>query len=294
MSTVTLEQLDANLDLVMQARPDFLINENRPQLYQADATRKGVLPPESVDLIITSPPYNVGMPYDDKGCGDSMSYCDYAKFSAKWLANCYHWARPTARLCVNVAIDKNKNGKHPLSADLTQWAMAAGWKYHATILWNEGNISRRTAWGSWCSASAPHIIAPVETIIVLYKDVWKRANQGSNDITPDEFKEWVFGIWNFNGESAKRVGHEAPFPLELPRRLIKLLSFQGDTVLDPFSGSGSTMVATINNYRTALGIEVEAKYCELTAQRLEKLCGVKLKPSLAAERKTSMQKCWTL
>ena len=90
-------------------------------------------------------------------------------------------------------------------------------------------------------AAPPHVIAPVETIIVLYKDEWKRKRPGENDITGEEFKDWVGGCWSFNGESAKRIGHEAPFPRELPRRCIKLFSFVGDVVLDPFMGSGTTL-----------------------------------------------------
>ena len=91
-----------------------------------------------------------------------------------------------------MGLDKNKGGKYPVAADVTNLAMKVGWKYHATIVWNEGNISRRTAWGSWKSASAPHVIAPVEVILsVMYKNEWKRENQGENDITADEFKEWA-------------------------------------------------------------------------------------------------------
>ena len=259
------------------------------KILHADSTRSDILESESVDLIITSPPYNVGMPYNGNIADDSVSYEEYKEFSCSWLANCYHWAKTTARLCVNVSIDKNKNGKQPLSADITQWAMNQGWKYHATILWNEGNISCRTAWGSWKSASAPHIIAPVETIIIFYKDHWKRKRQGENDITADEFKKWVLGIWNFNGESGKRIGHDAPFPLELPRRLIKLLSFKNDIVLDPFLGSGSTLIEAINNFRQAIGIELENKYCKLSVNRIKKLCGVKLKVSRSEKRQLSIK-----
>lgn len=182
-------------------------------------------------------------------------------------------------MCVNVSLDKNKNGKQPLSADITRWAMDAGWLYHATIIWNENNISRRTAWGSWKSASAPHVIAPVETIIVLYKDSWKRENKGQDDITGEEFKDWVLGNWYFNGESAKRVGHEAPFPKELPKRCIKLFSFVGDTVLDPFSGSGTTMIEALDNDRNTIGIELERKHCQTSIRRIEKECSQRLEQS---------------
>ncbi len=241
--------------------PDF-------NIIHGDTTQRSVFKGNSADLIVTSPPYNLGMEYSGDSGDDFMDYDDYLEFSEKWLANAYHWTRDTGRLCLNIGLDKNKGGKRPTAADLTRIAMDVGWNYHATIIWNEGNISRRTAWGSWKSASAPHIIAPVEVIIVLHKGDWKRLNQGDNDITGDEFKDWVKGVWAFNGESAKRVGHEAPFPRELPRRCIKLFSFVGDVVLDPFLGSGTTIIEAIANGRYGVGIEREEKYCELAEQRI--------------------------
>ncbi len=245
-------------------------------IFNADATNKSSLKKESVDLTITSPPYNLGKLYNGSAEGDSMNYKDYP-FTKKWLSNCYYWTKSSGRLCVNVSLDKNKNGKQPLSSDITQLAIKAGWKYHATIIWNEGNISRRTAWGSWKSASAPHVIAP-ETIIILYKDQWKRKHPGENDITGDEFKDWVKGVWSFGGESAKRIGHEAPFPRELPRRCIKLFSFIGDTIFDPFLGSGTTLIEAIMHRREAIGLELEEKYCALAKKRINKECKVKLDP----------------
>ena len=248
----------------------------------------------SVDLTVTSPPYNVGKAYDGKQESDSIEYEKYLKFTEKWLANCYHWTKSTGRLCANVSLDKNRNGKQPLSADVTKIAMDVGWKYHATIVWNEGNISRRTAWGSWKSASAPHVIAPVETIIVLYKDEWKRLRPGDSDISADEFKEWVFGVWAFNGESGKRIGHEAPFPRELPKRCVKLFSFEGDVILDPFVGSGTTMIEAINNNRVAVGIEKEKEYCELTLKRIRNECNLELRTSLRRKQAKSILKSWSI
>ena len=238
------------------------------QIIHGDCTKIKTLAIDSVDLTVTSPPYNLGMEYTGNSKDDFLEYDDYLKFSRKWMGNIFEWTRTTGRFCLNVGLDKNKGGKRPVCADLTRIAMELGWKYHATIVWNEGNISRNTAWGSWKSASAPHIIAPVEVIIVFYKDKWKRERQGKNDITADEFKDWVKGIWSFPGESAKRVGHPAPFPRELPKRCIKLLSFVGDTVLDPFCGSGTTMLEAVANNRNAVGIEMEDKFCELTKKRL--------------------------
>lgn len=294
-ATITWERLNLGLSRVMESEYRAGRPDEAPALIQGDATLRGTMGKDSVDLIVTSPPYNVGKEYSGTADDDAVSYQQYLRFTKKWLQSCYHWTRPTGRLCVNVSIDKNKNGKQPLSADITRIAMECGWRYHATILWNEGNISRRTAWGSWKSASAPHVIAPVETIVVLYKDEWKRERQGKNDITADEFKNWVLGIWSFNGESAKRVGHEAPFPRELPKRCIKLFSFVGDVVLDPFAGSGTTMVEALEHGRVAKGIEVEARYCKLIKERVERECGVKLKSSSGkAPPRRSIKDCWEI
>ena len=265
------------------------------KLIHGDSLLKSTLKPESVDLIVTSPPYNVGKAYSGSAKEDSIAYNPhYLNWTKKWLSNCYHWTRPTGRLCVNVSLDKNKYGKAPLSADVTRLAMEVGWLYHATLIWNENNISRRTAWGSWMSASAPHIIAPVETIIVLYKGEWKRERPGLNDITAEEFKEWVLGTWTFNGESGKCIGHEAPFPRELPKRCIKLFSFKGDTVLDPFVGSGTTMIEACLNGRSAIGIEKEKKYCALTKQRIYKECKVKFKKSPPAKVSKYISNSWEI
>lgn len=137
------------------------------------------------------------------------------------------------RFCLNIPLDKNKGGQQSVCADITTIAKQVGWKYHSTIIWNEQNISRRTAWGSWLSASAPYVIAPVEVIVVLYKNRWKKiSGSRKSDISKKEFMEWTNGVWNFMGESKKKVGHPTPFPVELPKRCIKLFSFVGDTILD--------------------------------------------------------------
>jgi site-specific DNA-methyltransferase (adenine-specific) len=115
------------------------------------------------------------------------------------------------------------------------------------------------------------VIAPVETIIVLYKETWKRDAKGrTSDIQRDEFLQWTNGVWAFNGESKKRIGHPAPFPIELPRRCIKLFSFVDDLVLDPFLGSGTTAIAALQNNRRVIGVEFDSKYCELALKRLKK------------------------
>ncbi len=223
---------------------------------------------ESIDLIVTSPPYNVDIQYNSNE--DDLTYEEYLKFSRAWMSRCYGWLKSDGRFCLNIPLDKNKGGQQSVGADLTTIAKEIGFQYHSTIVWNEGNISRRTAWGSWMSASAPYVIAPVELIVVLYKDSWKKkSGSRQNDITRDEFMAWTNGIWTFNGESAKRIGHPAPFPIELPRRAIKLFSYVGDIVLDPFLGSGTTLVAALLNNRVGIGIDVDKDYCSLAKRRVE-------------------------
>ena len=222
---------------------------------------------DSVDLVVTSPPYNVDIQYNSHK--DDVSYADYLEFSRKWMSRCFEWLKDDGRFCLNVPLDKNKGGQQSVGADLTTIAKEIGFHYHSTIIWNEGNISRRTAWGSWKSASAPYVIAPVELIVVLYKDKWKKTSGSKiSDIERNEFMDWTNGLWVFNGESKKRIGHPAPFPIELPRRCVKLFSYVDDVVLDPFSGSGTTLIAAVTNNRKGIGIDVDRKYCELARKRI--------------------------
>ncbi len=243
---------------------------NKYSILQENVLKKDILAKESISLTVTSPTYNLGIEYNSTT--DHNPYHEYLEFTESWLANVYDWTIDTGRLCLNIPLDKNKGGQQSVGADITAIAKKVGWQYHSTVIWNEGNISRRTAWGSFKSASAPYVIAPVELIVILYKNTWKRKNQGVNDITRDEFLAWTKGIWTFNGESKKRIGHPAPFPRELPRRCIKLFSFIADTVLDPFAGSGTTLIETINNNRIAIGLDIDATYCELAKTRIQKNC----------------------
>lgn len=224
--------------------------------------------PNSIDLIVTSPPYNVDIKYNS--FDDQISYQDYLRFTKEWLTKAFELTKEDGRFCLNIPLDKNKGGQQSVCADITNIAKEVGWKYHSTIIWNEGNISRRTAWGSWLSARAPYVIAPVEVIVVLYKNRWRKTSgSGKSDITKKEFMDWTNGIWSFSGESKKKVGHPAPFPIELPRRCIKLFSFVGDVVLDPFVGSGTTLIAAYLNKRKGIGIDIDKKYCDLAVKRLK-------------------------
>lgn len=243
-------------------------SSNNIKIFNEDVLKTTAVLPSSVDLIVTSPPYNVDIHYNSHS--DNLDYEDYLEFSSKWIKRCYEFSKDEGRMCLNIPLDKNKGGQKAVGADITQIAKDTGWSYHSTIIWNEGNISRRTAWGSFMSASAPYVIAPVELIIILYKGSWKKTcEKRDNDISKDEFMSWTNGVWTFNGESKKRIGHPAPFPIELPRRCIKLFSFVGETVLDPFLGSGTTLIASYLNNRNGIGIDADREYCDLAVKRLQ-------------------------
>lgn len=232
-----------------------------------------LIQPGSVDLVVTSPPYNVDIQYNSHD--DKISYEEYKEFSEKWMTCCFDWLKDDGRFCLNIPLDKNKGGQQSVGADLTTIAKKIGYNYHSTIIWNEGNISRRTAWGSWLSASAPFVIAPVELIVVLYKNEWKKTSGSlKSDIERQDFMDWTNGLWTFSGESKKKIGHPAPFPVELPRRCMKLFSFVGDTVLDPFLGSGTTLVATYLNNRKGIGIDIDPNYCKIALDRIKREGGM--------------------
>jgi len=235
-------------------------------LINDDSTKDDLFANEFIDLTVTSPPYNVGINYSSNN--DSIDYKDYIKFSELWLQNLFAWTKPTGRLCLNIPLDKNKGGQQSVGADIIFLAKKIGWKYHTTIIWNEQNISKRTAWGSWKSASAPYIIAPVELIVVLYKNSWKKSHKGENDITKEEFIEWTNGLWTFNGESAKKIGHPAPFPKQLPFRCIKLFSYINDHIFDPFMGSGTTGLVATQLNRVFTGVEIDIDYYNLSKNRI--------------------------
>lgn len=238
------------------------------QIINGDFLTTKKISDNTIDLIVTSPPYNVDIHYNSYD--DKITYEQYLEFTEKWLFKAYNLLKEDGRLCLNIPLDKNKGGQQSVGADITTIAKKIGFKYHSTIIWNEGNISKRTAWGSFMSAAAPYVIAPVEIIVILYKKIWKKlSGSRKSDITKEEFMQWTNGIWTFSGESKKKIGHPAPFPVELPRRCIKLFSFVGDTVLDPFMGSGTTLIAAYLNNRKGIGVEIDRSYCELAIKRLQ-------------------------
>jgi site-specific DNA-methyltransferase (adenine-specific) len=224
-----------------------------------------------VNLVVTSPPYSLGVDYGQAGYADDQPYAHYLDWVRTWATTLLAVCAPGGRACINIPLDSNKGGKRAIYADYLRIFQDIGWTYQTSIVWNEQNISRRTAWGSWLSPSAPFVTAPVEMIAVFHKDSFRRPATGGRrgDITRDEFLAWTLGMWTFAGANPRRVGHPAPFPEELPKRLIKLYSYPDDLVLDPFAGSGTTLVAAKRLGRTSLGVEINPVFCDLTIRNLQ-------------------------
>ncbi len=265
MNIIKINKKPENMKLGIKKDKVYYETQNAI-IYNDDFLTTSCIEENLIDLIVTSPPYNIEVNYNS--FDDKISYEKYLEFTELWLKKAYKISKEDGRLCLNIPLDKNKGGQQSVYADIVTIAKRVGWNYHSTIIWNEGNISRRTAWGSWLSASAPYVIAPVEMIVIMYKKSWKKFSvDKKSDIAKNEFIEWTNGLWTFSGESKKRVKHPAPFPVELPKRCIKLFTFVGDIVLDPFMGSGSTLIACSSLNRKGIGVEIDKNYCEIAKQR---------------------------
>jgi site-specific DNA-methyltransferase (adenine-specific) len=220
---------------------------------------------ESVDLTVTSPPYGLEIPYH----GTADLAAGWEAFTFDWLSEAYRGTKQSGRLALNVPLDTVKGGYRPTYMLAVKAAVEAGWTYRTTIVWNEDNRTKGgRGLGSVDSSNAPHPIAAVEMIALFSKGDWNRGRPGTTDIEHDEWQQWNNGLWSFSGESRAWERHPAPFPEELPRRLIKLLSFPDDVVLDPFLGSGTTALVAIRLGRQAIGFDISPEYVESARRRL--------------------------
>jgi site-specific DNA-methyltransferase (adenine-specific) len=252
--------------------PCQIYDDGLTRVLQGDSARLlEVADTRDVHLIVTSPPYSLGVDYGQAGYADDQPYATYLEWVRVWAATLLEIAADGGRACINIPLDSNKGGKRAIYADYLRIFREVGWNYQTSIVWNEQNISRRTAWGSWLSPSAPFVTAPVEMIGVFHKGGFRRPSTDGRrgDITRDEFLAWTLGIWTFAGANPRRVGHPAPFPEELPRRRIKLYSYPGDLVMDPFAGSGTTLVAAKRLGRTSIGVEINPVFCDLTKRNVQ-------------------------
>ena len=220
------------------------------------------LPDCSIHLAITSPPYNVGKRYDE-----NLTLDEYLASLQKSFREVYRVLVPGGRACVNVA-NVGRRPYIPLHSHIAQMMSSMEFLMRGEIIWDKSSSAgTSTAWGSWRSATNPSLRDIHEYILVFSKGSFNR-KKGKNTIGRNEFLEYTKSIWRFPTESAKKIGHPAPFPVELPYRLIQLYSFEGDIVLDPFIGSGTTAIAALRSSRIFVGYERNPDYVSLALVRI--------------------------
>jgi site-specific DNA-methyltransferase (adenine-specific) len=223
------------------------------------------LPDNSVHLMITSPPYNVSKEYDQ-----DLSLKEYLQFLENSFKETFRVLVNGGRACINIA-NLGRKPYIPLSDYISKMMIDIGFNMRGEIIWNKAaSASPSTAWGSWQSAANPILRDIHEYILIFSKGDYKREKgKKENTITKEQFMEWTKSVWTMNAESAKRIGHPAPFPEELPYRLIQLYSFKDDIILDPFMGSGTTAVAAVKSDRKFVGYDISQEYINLAENRIK-------------------------
>lgn len=223
------------------------------------------LPDSCMHLMVTSPPYNVGKTYDQ-----DLTLAEYRKLLKNVFSEVFRVLVDGGRACVNVA-NLGRKPYIPLHSYVIADMFEIGFLMRGEIIWNKGSSAgTSTAWGSWQSATNPSLRDTHEYILVFSKGSFSRAAADKrNTISKEEFLACTKSVWEFPAESAKRVGHPAPFPVELPRRCIQLYTFEGDFVFDPFCGVGSTCVAALGAKRHFLGYDVNREYVDTALRRIE-------------------------
>ena len=222
------------------------------------------IPDNCVALMVTSPPYNVGKDYDD-----DLDIDEYLQLLRSVFAETFRVLEPGGRAAVNVA-NLGRKPYTPLNQYVSALLTEIGFDLRGEIIWQKAKSAGGScAWGSWQSAKNPTLRDIHEYVIVASKGSYSRVRKGEDTISKKEFLEATVSIWNILPESARRVGHPAPFPVELPGRLIELYTFEGDLVLDPFLGSGTTAVAAVESNRHYVGYELDAEYIDIAERRIK-------------------------
>jgi len=242
-----------------------LLDEFVNKFILGSAENMKELPDNSVHLMITSPPYNVSKEYDN-----DLSLKEYLQLLENSFKETYRVLVNGGRACINVA-NLGRKPYIPLSDYISKIMLDIGFNMRGEIIWNKAaSASPSTAWGSWQSAANPILRDIHEYILVFSKGDYKREKkEKENTISKEQFMEWTKSIWIMNAESARRIGHPAPFPEELPYRLIQLYSFKGDIILDPFMGSGTTAVSAVKSERKFVGYDISQEYIDLAERRLK-------------------------
>lgn len=235
----------------------------------------------TVDLVITSPPYNCGIPY--RSYNDLRPWNEYLEWCASWLKELFRVCKDDGRIAVNVlvelGIENNQIRVSPLHEFLAL-IRNAGFTVFGLPFWVDPHRGKLTAWGSWKNASCPYIYNPCEVVILAYKKFRKKQQRGKNTISKEDFIRGCSGVWNFTPDTKPLT--IATFPVGLPQLLIELLSYEGDLVLDPFAGSGTTGVACVKTGRTFIGIEIDDLYCKIANERIQKTQAEQTQPVISS------------
>lgn len=234
------------------------------RILMASSEDMSDLPDSCMHLMVTSPPYNARKEYDE-----DLTLDEYLALLARVFEETYRVLVPGGRACINIA-NLGRKPYIPLNAYIAHIMIDLGFLMRGEIIWDKGSSAgSSTAWGSWLSASNPTLRDVHEYILVFSKGRFKReAGDRDPTILRDDFLELTKSVWHFPTESASRVGHPAPFPVELPRRLIELYTFQEENILDPFMGSGTTALAALQTKRHFVGFETESTYLQIARERI--------------------------
>ena len=240
------------------------ISKIRNQLFTKSSELMDELVDNCISLTITSPPYNIG-----KDSDEDLSDDEYWKMITKVFEEVYRVTESGGRLVVNVA-NLGRKPYIPFSKYFIEIILEIGFLMRGEIIWQKSKgANANFAWGSWLSPSNPVIRDIHEYCLVFSKDSMKNSAKGEPTIEKEEFMESTLSIWNITPARAKKIGHPAPFPVELPKRFINLYSFKNDLILDPFIGSGSTAIAAKLLDRDYIGYELNPEYVKIAKNRLK-------------------------
>lgn len=259
-------KLYQEIDIVLDKNKDenIIDKENLNQIFNHTSEKMHELPNNSVHLMVTSPPYNVSKDYDE-----NLSLNEYLTLLRNVFKETYRVLVNGGRVCINIA-NVGRKPYIPLTMYVNQIMLEIGFLMRGEIIWDKSASSGVSlAWGSFQSASNPVLRDTHEYILVFSKGDFKRDKKGKNStISKENFMEWSKSIWRFSAVSAKKIGHPAPFPIELPKRLIDFYTFENDIVLDPFMGSGSSALAALELNRNFVGYEINQEYIKLSNKRI--------------------------